>query len=333
MSLILEISLLVLLAAVSVLLLARAWRVVRAASERRFLSGSFRSAVDASDGVGISLLCGDVDRRRLENLLGVEYSRYEVVATMDANDDHAGFRSVVDRFRMVRVSPSLSPELPAVGIRALYRSRDRRFRRLILIDKLRTAECDDRNAAVCYSSFDYLLPLPDGCLLMEDAVERLAVAVASCEGGDIAVIRSDVGPGVALYAREAVVAAGGFGSDALSRLPRRRIRTIHEPLVWCPVRSSSLLASGLGLAPRTELGGTVSARRAASWGVGAAVTVAVVAVLVASASIGWWALLSALLTTLLGWSVACHVSAVSGIASSRLEPAEEEPGAMGENLV
>lgn len=321
-----DISLLVLLAVASLLLCIRVVRVVRAVSKRRLLAESFRSTVDAADGPGISILCGSVDRRRLENLLGTEYPRCEVVVTMDANYDHAAFRAIVERFRMARVTHSLSHEIPAVGIRALYRSQDRRFRRLILIDKLSTTESDDRNAAACYASFDYLLPLPDGCMMLDDAVERLVVAVCEYEADDVAVIRTDVGPATALYRREDVVSAGGFGSGALARLPHRRMRTLHEPLVWCPVRSPSLLAGGLGLSPDAGPYDSLSSRRAAAWGIRAVVAVVTFAVLVFAAWRGWWALLSALFTVLLAWSVACYVSLVAGGAPRQMRLEEEEPG-------
>lgn len=319
-----DILLLVLLTATSILLCTRALRVMRAVSKRKLLAESFRSTVDAADGPGISILCGRVDRRRLENLLGTEYPRCEVVVTMDANYDHAAFRTIVERFRMARVTRSLSHEIPAVGIRALYRSQDRRFRRLILIDKLSTTESDDRNAAACYASFDHLLPLPDGCMLLDDAVERLVVAVCEYEADEVAVIRTDVGPATALYRREDVVAAGGFGSASLGRVPHRRTRTLHEPLVWCPVRSASLLAGGLGLSPDAGPCDSLSSRRAIAWGIRASVAAATLAVLVFAAWRGWWALLAALFTVLLAWSVACYVALVAGGAPRQMLLEEEE---------
>ena len=291
------------------------WRAVqafRADARRRLLTETYRTAVDAVDGAGISLLCGRCDLRRIEYLLTVEYPAYEVVATLDANDDYEAFMAVVEHYRMVRVSHSPAHELPTAGIRALYRSRERRFRRLILIDKLSTVESDDRNASACYASYEYLWPLADGCLPAEDAVERLAVAVAECEGQDVAIIRTDTGAPAALYRRETVVACGGFGSAALARIPRRRIRTIHDVLVWCPVRSSSLLDAGLGVEPADENCCSTESRRAAVWSVRGLVTAVALAAVVVAAHLGWLPLAAVLLTVAAGWSTARYVMSLSG---------------------
>ena len=310
--------LLALLCATTVYALRRVLSAARSESCRRLMAETYRTTVDAADGAGISLLCGRADMQRLEALLAVEYPTCEVVATMDANDDYEGFTAIVERYAMVRVSHSLSHELPTVGIRALFRSRERRFRRLILIDKLASVESDDLNAAACYASYEYLWPLADGCLPAEDAVERLAVAVAECEGRSIDVIRTDTGAPAALYRRETVVACGGFGSSALSRLPSARVRTIHDVLVWCPVRSGSLLAAGLGIEPSAETCGTTASRRAAVWGMRGLVTAVVLTVAVAAAHLGWLPFVAVMAAVLAAWSAARYVMALSDGRPRRL---------------
>ena len=299
--------LLALLCATTLYVARRAVLAAHSERYRRLLAESCRTTVDAAGGVGISLLCGGGSLARIGALLEVEYPAYEVVATMDANDDYEAFISIVRRYRMVRVSHALSHELPVVGIRALYRSRERRFRRLILIDKLASVESDDRNAAACYASYDYLWPIADGCLPAEDAVERLAVAAAECEEQAVDIIRTDTGAPAALYRREAVIACGGFGSSALARMPAQRVRTIHDVLVWCPVRSRSLLAAGLGLEPATENCDSESSRRAAMWGVRGVVTAVALTAAVTAAHFGWLPFAAVVLTAAAAWSAARYV--------------------------
>ena len=321
MTFVLLLLLLALLCATTIYAVRRAVAAGRSEACRRLMAETYRTAVDAVDGAGISLLCGRADLRRLEYLLAVEYPACEVVVTMDANDDYPTFAAIIERYRMVRVSHALSHELPTVGIRALYRSRERRFRRLILIDKLASVESDDRNAAACYASYEYLWPLADGCLPAEDSVERLAVAVAECEGEGIDIIRTDTGAPAALYRRETVVSCGGFGSAALSRLPAARVRTIHDVLVWCPVRSGSLLAAGMGIEPAAETYDSTASRRAAVWGVRGLVTAIVLTVAVTAAHFGWLPFVAVLLTVATAWSAARYVMMLSGGVLRRL-PAE-----------
>ncbi|MCH5334411.1 MAG: hypothetical protein J1D86_01210 [Alistipes sp.] len=294
MTLVLHIPLLAAFAAALFLAFRRISNVRHAAALRRLHAESFGTAVDAAGGPGISLLCGAADAGRIENLLATEYPDYEVIMTVDANERHELFAALVERFALARVNCAASHELPVTGIRALYRSRERRFRRLVLVDKLRTIESDDRNAAACYASYDYLLPLSDGCWLEEYAVERLAVEISECSQSGEAIIRTDVGSPAALYRREDVVAAGGFGTRALAHMPRRRVRVIHDRLVYCPVCSRSLLVAGLGLAHGASQGSPAS-RRAAVWALRLTTAVTVVAVFFASAKAGLAAFITALI--------------------------------------
>ena len=327
MTLILLALLLALLCATTFYCARRAVRAYRSQSCRRLLAETFRTSVDAVGGTGISLLCGESDLRRIEQLLAVEYPTYEVVVTLDANDDYERFAAIVRHYGMARVSHALSHELPTVGIRGLYRSQERRFRRLILIDKLSTVASDDLNAAACYASYEYLWPLADGCLPARDAVERLAVAVAECADddgrNDIAVIRTDMGAPSALYRRDTVAACGGFGSAALRRLPQRRVRTIHEVLVWCPVRSGSMLAAGLGVEPAAESCDPTPSRRAAMWGVSGLVTALALTATIFAAHFGWLPLAAVALTAVAAWSVARYVMSLSDEQLPRLRAVQK----------
>lgn len=318
MILLMRITLLLLLCAVLFWSLRRAVLALRADARRRLLTETYRTTVDAVDGAGISLLCGNADMRRIEHLLAVEYPACEVVATIDANDDYEAFVTLVRQYALVRIGRTLPGELPTVGIRALYRSRERRFRRLILIDKLASSDVDDRNAAACCASYEYLWPLADGCLPAENAVERLAVAVAECEVENVDVIRTDAGAPAALYRRETVIACGGFGSAALAKIPRRRIRTIHDVLVWCPVRSCSLLDAGLGIEPAAETCGSTASRRAAVWSMRGLVTAVVLSVAVVAARLGWLPFAAVAATVVVAWSSARYVMSLTRDSLRRL---------------
>ncbi len=300
---------LLLLLVVSVAAVIRAGRVAYAESKRRVLSHTYRTAIDSSDGYGISLLCSGVSHCRLENLLAVEYADYEVVATVDANDDYALFTHIVEHFGMVRVNRAAHAELSAVGVRALYRSSHRRFRRLILIDKLHTTLYDDFNAAACYASYDHLLPLADGCVLLPDAIERVVVAMAECEGGGRSVICSRVGKTVSLFPREMIVAMGGFDERSLERVPRRQRYYIDEPLVWSPYRDNTLPALSLGLF-RGGFAASRHRRRVEVWLVRCVTWLAVGLLLILSAWLGVPILVAAVVTIVLAGSVAYYVASL-----------------------
>ena len=57
------------------------------------------------------------------------------------------FAAFTARYRMIRVEYALSEELPVTGVRALGRSRKRRFRRLVLVDRAQDTPAGDFDAA------------------------------------------------------------------------------------------------------------------------------------------------------------------------------------------
>lgn len=254
--------------------LGRVAAASRACARRRLLGMLHGLRAGAVGRFGVSLLLADgVTLRRIEELLAVEYALYEVVAVLDGARDEELFGAIVARYRLIRVEYHPTGELPARGIRALYRSRKRCFRRLVLVD-FEAAEsgapfpaCD---AAAEVASYDYLLPLRRGERLTDGAIERIAVGLAAVQPAP-ALLRSIAGTRAAVYSRAAVVAAGGFRRGMSRRIAPQR--TITDPLTAAVGRPGArrrrrlllggafLLALGLGIAAAPNRLG------AAAWGV------------------------------------------------------------------
>lgn len=272
------------------------WLVVRGRNKRLLLAGSHATAGDAPDGIGISALCSGVrGQEQVENLLSVEYARYEVVVVLDSLRYPAEFAALATRYHMIRVEYVLSEELPVPGVRALGRSRKRRFRRLVLVDRAQDTPDGDFDAAAGVAAYDYVLPVREGQCLLPDAVGRLVAEVGERGAGTYDFVRSRIGEPAFLLSREAVVAAGGFAARAGKDVPRRRRRSLWEPVFYTP-RSVSKPRPGL--------------RAAAALLLAAAIAAAVWA--------GWWPAAAVLLTAALAWCAAGCVSlALSDIADAR----------------
>lgn len=307
----------------------RAGRLAQAEHKHSMLAGSYRTAIDSYDGEGISLLCGAGSGHHLEQLLAVEYPHYEVVMVIDANDDNALFRRIIDHFSMVRVNRTSSHEVPSVGIRALYRSCHRRFRRLILIDKLHTTQNDGFNAAACYCSYENLLPLPDGCMLLPDAIERLVVALAECEGEEKSVICSRSGATAILYSRDEIISAGGFTSESLNRIARSRRYYIDEPIFSESPHRRTLARLGLGLNSYSEGSPSSLRQRIELWLTRLLTLLALLSLIAVSTWMGVPMFISALLTIMLVASVAYYATTLSIAEYSHL-PLDDDEMASGE---
>ena len=281
------IVLLLLLAAVAAAALALLWLVVRGHNKRLLLAGSHAVASDTPGGIGISVLCSGVHaQEQVENLLSAEYAHYEVIVVLDSLRYPVEFAAFTARYRMIRVEYALSEELPVTGVRALGRSRKRRFRRLVLVDRAQDTPAGDFDAAAEVAAYDYVLPVREGQFLLPDAVVRL---VAEARIGEPAVLLS----------REAVVAAGGFARRPGKAVPWRRRRSLWEPVFYTP-QSARRQRIGLQAVLRV---------------VPAA---ALAAAIVAAVWTGRWPAAAVLLTAALVWCVAGCVSlALSDIACGR----------------
>lgn len=185
------IVLLLLLAAVAAAALALLWLVVRGHNKRLLLAGSHAVASDTPGGIGISVLCSGVHaQEQVENLLSAEYAHYEVIVVLDSLRYPVEFAAFTARYRMIRVEYALSEELPVTGVRALGRSRKRRFRRLVLVDRAQDTPAGDFDAAAEVAAYDYVLPVREGQFLLPDAVARLVAEVGSgASEGAIACVR------------------------------------------------------------------------------------------------------------------------------------------------
>ena len=229
------IVLLLLLAAVAAAALALLWLVVRGHNKRLLLAGSHAVASDTPDGIGISVLCSGVRvQEQVENLLSAEYAHYEVIVVLDSLRYPVEFAAFTARYRMIRVEYVLSEELPVTGVRALGRSRKRRFRRLVLVDRAQDTPAGDFDAAAEVAAYDYVLPVREGQFLLPDAVARLVAEVGERGVGGCDCVRSRIGEPAALLSREAVIAAGGFAHRPGKSVPWRRRRNLWEPVFYAP---------------------------------------------------------------------------------------------------
>lgn len=282
--------LLVVLTTVAAAACALLGRIVRACNKRLLLAEAHGIASDAPEGLGISVLCsGVMDPARIEELLTVEYARYEVVVVIDARRYPVEFESLVAHYKMIRVEWKPSEEFPDVGVRTLGRSRRRCYRRLVIVDRPQDTTEGDLNAAAAVATYDYVLPLCAGMRLLSGAVERLAASLSEHPPGAVALVRTWVGGHAALVSREAVAAAGGFTPRLLRSIPRRKRLILWEPLLCAAAPRRRLPPSGVLSAALLLLG----------------------AVVVAAAA-GVWPLVAVLLTAAVVWSAAaCASQAIS----------------------
>ena len=208
-----------LLAAIATALF-RTIRIVRAIEHQTLLRNDITGCCESLGFVGCSVVCTSVsDLQQINSLLGQEYGRYEVVVVLDSALHAEAFDLLVRHFKMVRVNCASTQELPSVLINNLYRSRQRSYRRLILVDAPYRSAFDDLNAGVMVASYDYILPIGASATLRPRAIEYLAIVLCSTNASNCSWIRSRSSHDC-LFLRNAIIDAGGFSSDILQRCGR-----------------------------------------------------------------------------------------------------------------
>lgn len=224
----------------------RTLRTARALRRRRILGPETAGCCESLGFVGISAVCSGVKNiEHIENLLGTEYDRYELVVVLDAEAESDAFRNIATHYGLVRVNAVESDELPSARIRALYRSRRRNYRRLVLVDRADAAPYEDLDAGTTAASYDYILPVGPRDYLLPDAVETAAIAISDSPRR-VEVLRSAADTPCAIFSRETVIGAGGFSPDILRRIPSRSVLRIRLPLICriCNLRRTRIAAWG-----------------------------------------------------------------------------------------
>ncbi len=153
-------------------------------------------------------------------LLEEEYPRSEAVVVVDLQENATPFGELIERYHLVKVNHSHLD-----GVRALYRSRHRAYRRVVVVDL--PAEYRQRAFAIGRSvaSYDNILYLQGESIVERDTLTYCANVAASQPSSAAILLRSIVGT-------EAYFERG----NVATRTRLVRLRAEH-PLAW---RKSSM---------------------------------------------------------------------------------------------
>jgi hypothetical protein len=213
--------------------LFRTITITRAVALNNFLVDDASGCCDGLGFTGCSVICYEVnDIDQIESLLLTEFYRYEVVAVIDSHLYPDIFHDIVKRYGLVAVNSAVSDELPHHNIRTLYRSRQRRHRRIVLIDEAYTSPCHSLNCATLVASFDYIIPLNASMRMLNRAIESVAILIAENEVRDFAAIRSSADDECYIFKREYIISRKGFTTNLLRNTSNGQIVSTPIPLTY-----------------------------------------------------------------------------------------------------
>ena len=244
------------ISALAVMALAAAFLILTLAGAAAMLRSRRRwSMICGAQGFGADLICeegvsvlaaGFTDLGQVERRLSADYGRFEVIVLVDSSADE-GVSELLSKYSMIEMNEAPLGELPCGRCQALYRSRQRRYRRLVVVDRRRTTLCDDFNCGVAVAAFERIVALDRECELHPRALQQMIVESSLSESGRpsaVCALRSRVQSGglrrlgqavsmvafgsgarllsptfrcgdvVAIFDREEIIAAGGFRDES-----------------------------------------------------------------------------------------------------------------------
>lgn len=231
---IIDYTLATILFATSLGIALRTLRIIDATLRQRQMIADAGYSCCSLGTIGCSILCSGIKEiDKITALLSTEHDRVEVIITLDTNLYAEDSEQIIRHFKLMRVNTPDHSELPHTHIRALYRSRQRCFRRLILLDQGYVSPHDDMNSASVVASYDYLIPLAAPYCLRPDALDNIFIALAKHTDLDIDILRSRVDGG-AVIQRDIVMAMGGFSAGMRYNAARVKTLTVDFPLLTLP---------------------------------------------------------------------------------------------------
>ncbi len=105
----------------------------------------------------------------IRSLLSLQYVNYEVMVVNDGSKDDT-LQKMIDAYDMVKIEREIDPDWKSKPIRGVYKSRQRSFAKLTVIDKENGGKSDALNTGIQLSENQYVGCIDVDCLLLPDAL-------------------------------------------------------------------------------------------------------------------------------------------------------------------
>ncbi|WP_088341165.1 glycosyltransferase family 2 protein [Robiginitalea sediminis] len=111
----------------------------------------------------------------IRSLLSLHYVNYEVMVVNDGSKDDT-LQKMIDAYDLQRVEREIDPQWRSKPIRGVYKSRQRSFSKLTVVDKENGGKSDALNTGIQLSESKYVGCIDVDCLLLPDALLHVVKA-------------------------------------------------------------------------------------------------------------------------------------------------------------
>ncbi|MDR6845946.1 glycosyltransferase [Flavobacterium granuli] len=109
----------------------------------------------------------------VKSLLSLNYNNYEVIVVNDGSKDNS-MEVLIGKYDLVPFDLAYETKIPTKNVKAIYKSRNNAFKKLLVVDKENGGKADALNVGMNVSSFPYTVCIDVDCVLDKDALLKLA---------------------------------------------------------------------------------------------------------------------------------------------------------------
>lgn len=108
----------------------------------------------------------------IRTLLSLYYNNYEVIVVNDGSSDDS-LEKIIETYEMEKVNYYFDYRLPCKRIRGVYKSKNRSFKKLTVIDKVNGGKADSLNAGLNVSKNDLVVSIDADSIMEPDALLKM----------------------------------------------------------------------------------------------------------------------------------------------------------------
>ncbi len=108
----------------------------------------------------------------IRTLMSLYYNNYEVIVVNDGSKDDS-LEKIIEAYELEKVNYYFDYRLPCKRIRGVYKSKNRSFKKLTVIDKLNGGKADSLNAGLNVSKNDLIVSIDADSIMEPDALLKL----------------------------------------------------------------------------------------------------------------------------------------------------------------
>ena len=109
----------------------------------------------------------------VQSLLSLNYNNFEVIVVNDGSRDNT-LQLLIKAYGLVPVDSEITEQIPTKQIIQIYKSRNKAFKKLTVIDKVNGGKADALNVGINYSENPFVVCIDVDCILEKDALLKLA---------------------------------------------------------------------------------------------------------------------------------------------------------------